>query len=1137
MPERDKTREQLTKELKELHKENETLKITYQKDIAKCRLAEDKLRVSQELLKMIFDYAPYAFYLFDLEGNFIDGNRAMELLLGYNNNELIGKNIFKLKLLSPKHQLFAAELLAKTMLGQSTGPCELVFNRKDGSKITAEISTHPIKVKDRALVLGIAKNITINIRTEEMLRESEQNLREKKTELSLLSNATFSFLESATTDKIYNFLGEKLYTLSGADYMVMSEYHEKNKSVSIRQLFGNTSSIKTIEKIVGIDFSQIQVSVKDMADQFDFSQRNKIYQIEGGFYFLSVQEVSKTICQTIERFLEIVELFSIGIIWKGNYYGGLTFCFKKGNQLQKQNLIESVVNQAALALSRKYTEETLINSEESYRRFFNDNLAGTYKISHDGTILMCNPAFAHIIGCKSDEQVLQMNLNDFYIEQSDRNDYLNKLKEKGKIELYESTLLGFDGRIIHLVENGVAKYDENGEMIEITGYLLDITDRKKASEKIIESEQRFQSLAQISPVGIFRMDTNGTLNYVNPEWCHIIGISAADALKKGWLHIVHPDDRNKLEAYWKASTKEQTSSPSEYRFIRPDGTIVWVIGQAVPEKDSFNEIVGYVGTITNISKLMQAEESLRESEEKFRTFFNKSPNGIELYDANGMQTNANQASLDMFGVKNVVDLLQFNIFDGISLDVEKKEKLLKGEPVAYQAILDFEIINKLKQYKTEKTGKYCFDYYITPLLASDKKIIQGYLLQVQDVTNRIHAEKELKIAKEKAEESDRLKSAFLANMSHEIRTPMNGILGFAELLKEPNLTGKEQSEYIHIIKKSGARMLNIINNIIEISKIESGQMDITIAETNISILIDYLFTFFKPEAESKGLQMFIKNTLTQKDSFIKTDKEKIFAILTNLIKNAIKYCDKGFIEIGLGSKKSITVASPPIEQIASQELLFFVKDTGIGIPEDRNTAIFDRFVQADIADQRAFQGAGLGLSISKAYVEILGGEIWVESIEGKGSIFYFTIPYNIKSKKNKESKSIHTTDAEDNRATGLKILIAEDNNESTLLLKIALKTVSKEIIFVKTGIDAVKTCLDNPDIDLVLMDIKMPIMDGYEATRQIRQFNSKVLIIAQTAYALTGDKEKAIDSGCNDYISKPIRKVKLLALLKKHFRK
>src|SRR5665648_23634 len=392
---------------------------------------------------------------------------------------------------------------------------------------------------------------------------------------------------------------------------------------------------------------------------------------------------------------------------------------------------------------------------------------------------------------------------------------------------------------------------------------------------------------------------------------------------------------------------------------------------------------------------------------------------------------------------------------------------------------------------------------------------------------------ELVIAKDHAEQSDRLKSAFLANMSHEIRTPMNGILGFAELLKEPNLTGEEQQEYINIIEESGVRMLNIINDIVDISKIESGLMEVSIKESNINEQIEYIYTFFRPEVEGKGMQLSYRNGLVSSESIIKTDREKVFAILTNLVKNAIKYTDKGSIEFGYVStgstNDSLGAVSEPVE------LQFYMKDTGIGIPKDRQKAIFERFIQADIGDKRAFQGAGLGLYISKAYVEMLGGRIWVESEEGKGSTFYFTIPVNTEPEERIVVENIVKADVEENQMKKLKILIAEDDASSYKFISIVAGKFGKEIINVATGTKAVEVCRNNPDIDLVLMDIQMPDMDGHEATRQIRQFNKDVVIIAQTAFALTGDREVALAAGCNDYISKPIRKDKLMEVMQRHF--
>ena len=244
---------------------------------------------------------------------------------------------------------------------------------------------------------------------------------------------------------------------------------------------------------------------------------------------------------------------------------------------------------------------------------------------------------------------------------------------------------------------------------------------------------------------------------------------------------------------------------------------------------------------------------------------------------------------------------------------------------------------------------------------------------------------ELQRAKERAEESDRLKSAFLANMSHEIRTPMNGILGFSELLKNPELTGDEQQEYLRIIERSGERMLNIINNIVDISKIESGLMKLDIRKSNINEQIEYIYTFFKPELEAKGIDFAFRSSLPVNESIIYTDNEKVHAVLINLVKNAVKYTERGIIEFGYLKK--------------GNSIEFYVKDSGIGIPKGRQNAIFERFIQADLTNKMARQGAGLGLSISKAYIEMLGGKIWVESEEGIGSTFYFTLPYKIVEEK------------------------------------------------------------------------------------------------------------------------------------------
>jgi PAS domain S-box-containing protein len=424
-------------------------------------------------------------------------------------------------------------------------------------------------------------------------------------------------------------------------------------------------------------------------------------------------------------------------------------------------------------------------------------------------------------------------------------------------------------------------------------------------------------------------------------------------------------------------------------------------------------------------------------------------------------------------------------------------------------------------YNRKKNGEFYWENAIISPVVDAKNEITHFVAIKTDISAVKKANEELLIARDHAQESDRLKSAFLANMSHEIRTPMNGILGFAELLKMPGLTGEQQQEYIGIIKKSGDRMLNIINNIVDISKIESGQMSLNITETNINEPIEFVYNFFEPEAKAKGVELLITHKLPADQAVIETDREKIYAILTNLVKNAIKFSDCGTISIGYHLK--------------GEFLEFYVKDKGIGIPYARQHAIFERFVQADISDKRAFQGAGLGLSISKAYAEMLGGKIWVESMEGESSAFYFSIPYKTKKEQNAGVWYVDPAGINFKKDLKLKVLVVEDDEISQQLVTLAVGKISKEILSVNSGFDAVEVCRKTPDIDLILMDIKMPVMDGYEATQQIRQFNKDAVIIAQTAFGLSGDKEKALAAGCNGYISKPLNIALLTTLIQKHF--
>ena len=581
-----------------------------------------------------------------------------------------------------------------------------------------------------------------------------------------------------------------------------------------------------------------------------------------------------------------------------------------------------------------------------------------------------------------------------------------------------------------------------------------------------------------------------------------------------WENTTDKEDvRKSWELQQKLISKEIDRFVLEFKMKHKNGHFVDILSRAEAFFNEKGKATRIVGTHTDISNRKQAEEKYRKMVENMNS-------GVAIY-------------------QSIDDGKDFKLID-FNKAAEKITNTKKNNVVGSTLLTEFPNMDKSPLFKAlqavNKSGK---NKHLPPFYYKDNqregwrenfiyKLPTNEIVAIfDDVTERKNAEinlqnqnTELNEAKEKAEESDRLKSAFLANMSHEIRTPMNGILGFANLLKDPHLNDKEQQKYIEIIDKAGARMLNIINDIVSISRIEAGQTKSDIRESNINEQLEYIYTFFKPEVEAKGIQLFFKNSLPSNKAFIKTDREKVFAVLTNLVKNAIKYTDQGAIEFGYEKK--------------GNNLEFFIKDSGAGIPKDRQAAIFERFVQADIEDKMARQGAGLGLSISKAYVKMLGGKIWVDSEVGKGSTFYFTIPYDETSKNENDSEDIDKSEISINK--DLKILIAEDDETSGQLLSIIFDKYGKEIIHVQSGTEVVEACRNNSDINLILMDIQMPDLNGYEATQQIRKFNKEVVIIAQTAYGLAGDREKAMEAGCNDYISKPIQKDELKSLIQKHIK-
>ena len=533
-----------------------------------------------------------------------------------------------------------------------------------------------------------------------------------------------------------------------------------------------------------------------------------------------------------------------------------------------------------------------------------------------------------------------------------------------------------------------------------------------------------------------------------------------------------------------------------------------IVTQSIPLIASIWVIVllGFIIT----SQIKKAKRKLQESEDTYRNIFNNAQVGLfrtRIEDGKILEANENIAKMTGYDTRE--EFIENYVPSESYVDEGVREKMV-------QEIQSKGYVDKFEARFYNRNRDIVWTSYSARVFP-EKGWIEGVL---EIITERKNIELDLKSALKKATESDRLKTAFLHNMSHEVRTPMNGILGFSQLLKTPGLSSDDQENYIKLIEESSDRLLNTITDLLNISLIESEQVKVSISNTNINELNKELFSFFKPEVEKNGMKLFLKSTLPTYKAIVKTDGTKLSGILTILIRNAIKFSTKGSIAFGCIEKNN--------------SLEFYVKDDGIGIPKNRQKAIFERFVQADIEDENVFEGSGLGLSIAKAYVEILGGKIWVESEEGSGTQFFFTIPQIIENKE-EIAEEIKTETIIEKEKKRLKVLIVEDDDFSKMHIDIIMKKISSEILHATNGIEAIELCKQNPDIDLILMDIRLPRMNGYEATQEIRKFNKSVFIIAETAYALVGERQKAENAGCDKYISKPIKKENLLSIIAKKF--
>jgi len=638
------------------------------------------------------------------------------------------------------------------------------------------------------------------------------------------------------------------------------------------------------------------------------------------------------------------------------------------------------------------------------------------------------------------------------------------------------------------------------------------------AKKKAEEELKILSRAiEQNPVSIMITNTRGEIEYVNPKFTELTGFPPEEVLghnprilKSGYTTS---EEYNEL---WKTITTGKEWR-GEFQNRKKNGEVYFEFAQISPildEKQIITHFLGLKEDITEkrrmLSDLVAAKEKAERSEKRFRSLFENMIEGFAfcrmLYENDKpidfVYLEVNNAFELLTGLKNVTGKKVSQIIPGI-LESDPELIQIYGRVAATGMPERLEIfVEALK------------DWYSISLYSPEKE----FFVAVFDViTTRKLIEKALIHAKEKAEESDRLKTAFLHNISHEIRTPMNAIVGFSEFLNDPKLLPEKRQNFINIIIQSSNQLLSIITDIINIATIEAGQEKLYLKEVNIQSICKLVYDQFIQPANERQVALVFRPDTNQKEVTIISDATKLIQVLTNLVGNALKFTREGQVSFGYVVKEN--------------EIEFFTEDTGIGISPDMHEEIFKRFRQVEFTAARQFGGSGLGLSISRAYIEMLGGRIRLTSEPGKGSTFYFTVP--IKVKNHDDTGKLSSAGFSVKLIKPVNLLIAEDEDSNFMLLEELLSDMDIQIIRAVNGQDAIEICKAQ-QIDLVLMDIKMPVLDGCEATRQIKKMNPSLPIIAQTAYTMAEEKEHALEAGCNDYITKPIKPGELVTMINKY---
>jgi PAS domain S-box-containing protein len=762
--------------------------------------------------------------------------------------------------------------------------------------------------------------------------------------------------------------------------------------------------------------------------------------------------------------------------------------------------------------------------DEYFHRLFDETAIAYHDIDTKGIIQRVNRAECDLLGYDpkqlTGKPVWELVAPE--AQEESRKAVFAKLGRRAPLTPFRRDYISHDGNQLTLEIHENVLRDELGNTIGIRSALLDVSGRVRAEAQLEESKRQFEEMANSAPVMLWMTGRNGEVTFVNDQWLNLTGHSLEETLGNGWLKVVHPDDLSRMANLSLADAVAPGPVYVDYRLRRFDGQIRWISSSGVPRFSSTGIFEGYVGSATDVTESRKTEERLRLLE----SVVVSATEGVMITDAEMNEPGprilyVNESFTRVTGyTPGEVKGRSPRFLQGPLTD---KRMLASVQAAMKQGkAIQVELLN----YRKDGTP-FWNEMDVVPIADGNGAFSHCIALQ-RDVTERKRVENEiqryarelkqknqaLQSALAASRESTELKSRFLANMSHEIRTPMNGIIGMIGLLSTTQLSA-EQEEYVDAVQQSANSLLVVINDILDLSRIEAGKLELDCVSFDVKATMEDAVSLLGIVARTKGLTLACVVS-PGIPPFVFGDPVRIRQVITNLVGNALKFTENGGVNV------SVRLAGRSAE---SMSIYVAVRDTGIGIPEDQCGRLFHRFSQADNSSTRKHGGSGLGLAISRQLVELMGGEIGVETEAGKGSTFWFTVTLGTGTNQvQARPATLEPAQEKPAAAAPKRVLVAEDTPiNQRIALKILEKSgfVAEAVGNGRLAVEAVR----NGHYDLVLMDVQMPDMDGFEATAAIRRLDSalrEIPIIAMTANAMAGDRERCISSGMDDYISKPV---------------